>query len=175
MKKEIFEKVVDVKGYIDGYVNVEKFLEYCKACPNYDKIWSCPPYGFDPMEIWNKYEKLYLYAVKFSLDDVNTEEEARELMLKVKDEMSQALYEKEKEIPGSLSLSAGSCSKCGPGNCQKTCSKPCAYPEAMRYSIESIGGDVGRTLSKLMNIDLLWVEEGKLPEYYVLVGGLLYN
>lgn len=175
MKTEIFEKTVKTKEYIDGYVNVEKFLEYCKACPNYHKVWSCPPYDFDPMDIWARYENLYLYAVKFTLEEVNSEEEARKLMLKVKEEMSQTLFQKEEEIPGSLSLSAGSCSQCGTGNCQKACGKPCRNPEAMRYSIESIGGDVGRTLSKLMNIDLLWVEEGKLPEYYVLVGGLLYN
>lgn len=175
MKKEVFEKTVDVKEYIEEYVNVEKFLECCKACPNYDKIWSCPSYEFDPMDIWKKYEKLYLYAVKFTLDDLDSEEAAKARMLKMKDEMSQHLFEKEKEIPGSISLSAGSCSICGAGNCTKLEKKPCKHPETMRYSVESLGGDVGRTLSKLMNIDLLWVEEGKLPEYYVLVGGLLFG
>lgn len=42
----------------------------------------------------------------------------------------------------------------------------------MRYSIESIGGNVGLTVSKLMGIELEWVQEGKLPSYFVLVGGL---
>lgn len=175
MRREIFEKTVDVKQYIEGYVNVEKFLECCKACPNYDKIWSCPSYDFDPMDIWTKYEKLYLYGVKFSLDDLETEAQAKERMLKIKEEMTAYLFQKEKEYEGSISLSAGSCTICGPGNCTKIEKMPCKHPDTMRYSIESLGGDVGRTLSKLMNMDLLWVEEGKLPEYYVLVGGLLYN
>ena len=43
----------------------------------------------------------------------------------------------------------------------------------MRYSIESLGGNVGLTVSKLMGIELEWVTEGKVPSYFVLVGGLL--
>lgn len=43
----------------------------------------------------------------------------------------------------------------------------------MRYSIESIGGNVGLTVSKLLGIQLEWLKEGQVPEYFVLVGGLL--
>ena len=43
----------------------------------------------------------------------------------------------------------------------------------MRYSIESLGGNVGLTVSKLMGIELEWMEEGKIPSYFVLAGGLL--
>ena len=78
----------------------------------------------------------------------------------------------EKEYPGSISLSAGSCSLCKDG-CTRAVREPCRYPEMMRYSIESLGGDVGRTVSKLMGYELEWIEEGKLPSYFVLVGGLL--
>lgn len=31
---EKFEKEINVKEYVEDYVNVEEFLEYCKACPN---------------------------------------------------------------------------------------------------------------------------------------------
>ena len=43
----------------------------------------------------------------------------------------------------------------------------------MRYSIESLGGNVGLTIEKLMGIQLEWMEEGKLPHHFVLVCGLL--
>lgn len=43
----------------------------------------------------------------------------------------------------------------------------------MRHSIESLGGNVGLTCSRLMKIELMWMEEGKLPPYFVLVCGLL--
>ena len=44
----------------------------------------------------------------------------------------------------------------------------------MRYSIESLGGKVGLTASKLLGINLQWIEAGQIPDYFVLVGGLLY-
>lgn len=43
----------------------------------------------------------------------------------------------------------------------------------MRYSIESLGGNVGLTIEKLMGIHLEWMEEGRLPHHFVLVSGLL--
>ena len=87
--------------------------------------------------------------------------------------MSRELMEREKEFPESVSLSAGSCDLCKEEGCTRKDGKPCRYPDKLRYSIESLGGDVGRTVSKLMGYELEWVEEGKVPSYYVLVGGLL--
>ena len=50
---------------------------------------------------------------------------------------------------------------------------PCRYPETMRYSIESLGGNVGLTIEKLMGLKLEWMEEGRLPHHFILVCGLL--
>ena len=94
-------------------------------------------------------------------------------MFEVKKDMSRELYEMEKEYPGSISLSAGSCDLCKEEGCSRVKGEPCRYPDQMRYSIESIGGNVGKTVSKLMGYELEWVEEGKVPSYFVLVGGLL--
>ena len=174
MKKEKFTKVIATKDYIKKYVNVEEFLDKCKECHNYNKIWTCPGFDFDPMDIWNKYDNLFVLAVKFTLEDLDTQEEANERMLEIKDEISQELFEMEKSKNGSISLSAGCCTQCGNGNCTREQGKECRYPEKMRYSIEALGGNVGMTIRDLMGIELLWCEQGKLPEYYVLVGGLLY-
>lgn len=62
---------------------------------------------------------------------------------------------------------------CKGEGCSRPLGEPCRRPGDMRYSIESIGGNVGLTVSKLMGIELEWVQEGKLPSYFVLVGGLL--
>ena len=86
--------------------------------------------------------------------------------------MSQALFRLEEKFPGSVSLSAGSCSLCH-DNCTRPDGLPCRYPDKLRYSIESLGGNVGLTLSQCMGIDLEWMEEGRLPHYFVLVSGLL--
>lgn len=178
---ERFEATVPVAEYVKNYVDVDTFLECCRACPNYEKVWSCPPYDFDVLEYWNKYTTLELVAVKIVFDEayagkVFPSQELQEIMdasLKtVKQELSGELFDREQKTPGSISLSAGSCLLCK-GSCGRKENEPCRFPDQMRYSIESLGGNVGLTLSKLMGIGLEWMEEGKLPHYFVLVCGLL--
>ena len=166
------EKLIKVSDYLDRYVNVEEFLQYCKKCNNYEKLWSCPSYDFNPEDYWEEYDELIVVARKIIFGEGVDQDRIYEIMLEVKEDMSRELYELEKQYPGSISLSAGSCSLCKDG-CTRAVGEPCRYPEMMRYSIESLGGDVGRTVSKLMGYELEWIEEGKLPSYFVLVGGLL--
>lgn len=192
LRTERFEKEIPVEEYLEGYVAVEEFLELCKACPNYGNVWSCPPYDFDVLAYWRRFSRLRVIARKIYLNGVSTEAEASALLASVKDDMSAELYELEASVPGSMSLSAGSCALCrglreepktegeekpyvslGGSCCTRPSGAPCRHPENMRYSIESIGGNVGLTCRKLMGLPLEWVEEGKLPSYFVLCGGLL--
>ncbi|MBR5128978.1 MAG: DUF2284 domain-containing protein [Firmicutes bacterium] len=166
------EKTIKVDEYIKGYVNVEEFLQYCKECKNYEAVWSCPSYNFNPEDYWKEYDEFLIVARKIIFGPDVDVARSFEIMYEVKDDMSRELYELEKEYPGSISLSAGSCSMCKEG-CTRIEGLPCRYPDLMRYSIESLGGNVGKTVSKLMGYELEWVEEGKLPSYFVLVGGLL--
>ena len=53
---EKHEAEISIKDYMEQYVNVAEFLEYCKACPNYDQIWACPSYDFSPEDYWKKYK-----------------------------------------------------------------------------------------------------------------------
>ena len=105
-----------------------------------------------------------------------TQEELQEIIRTVlkteKHRLGEELLEKEKQYPGSVSLSAGSCDQCASG-CSKEQGNPCRFPETMRYSIESLGGNVGLTIEKLMGLKLEWMEDGKLPHHFVLVNGLL--
>ena len=72
VKGEIFMYTVEKfeKEYVEDYVNVEEFLEYCKACPNYEKVWSCPSYDFSPIDYWNRYSRIYIVARKIIFDDI---------------------------------------------------------------------------------------------------------
>ncbi len=170
------EREITVEEYIKDYVNVEEFLECCKECPNYSTVWSCPPYDFDPKEYWKKFSTLKVIARKINFDQEqigDDTEKMKALLEEVKGQMSDELYKMEKQYEGSTSLSAGSCSLCAKEGCTRPQGSPCRHPEEMRYSIESIGGNVGLTVSKLMGIELEWVENGKMPSYFVLVGGLL--
>lgn len=196
-KIERFEKEISVADYLEDYVAVEEFLEYCKACPNYGRIWSCPPYDFDVMAYWQKFSRLRVFARKISLSGITEQSEASALLESVKADMRRQLYELEAQIPGAVSLSAGSCSLCrsagggddagdvaetgggdnvtckNTGGCARTSGQSCRYSDRMRYSIESLGGNVGLTCRKLLGIRLEWMEEGKLPSYFVLAAGLL--
>lgn len=174
MKIETYEKTIAVSEYVEGYVNVEEFLECCRACGNYNRKWCCPSYDFDPVEdYWKKFDNFHVIAKKMILRE-EEKENWENLMTEVKSELTKQLFEEEEKHEGSRSLSAGSCHICGEDNCSKPLGHPCRYPEKMRYSIESLGGNVGLTASKLLGLELQWIEEGKVPDYFVLVGGLLY-
>lgn len=178
----IHRQSISVEEYIEDYVNIPTFLECCKACQNYEKRWSCPPFDFDVIEYWKAHETLDVIGVKIIFDEsmlqkTYTKEEINQIindcLWKEKEKMTDTLMEEEKKYPGSVSLSAGSCLLCGDMPCSKEEGLPCRHPEKMRYSIEALGGDVGRTGSKLLGVDLEWMEEGKLPHHFLLVGGLL--
>ncbi|MBQ1959281.1 MAG: DUF2284 domain-containing protein [Firmicutes bacterium] len=170
---EKFEKEISTELYLEHFVNVEEFLEYCKVCPNYGRLWSCPPYDFNPEDYWKKYSSLLVTGYKINFGPEVTEKRSMEIMTEVKNRIAEELFAMESAEPGSMSLSAGSCGICGTDCCTRLEGKPCLHPEKMRYSIESLGGNVGKTVSKLLGIELEWIEEGKLPSYFVLCGGLL--
>ena len=170
-----FEKNISVDDYLEGYVNVGEFLEYCKECRNYDKVWSCPPYDFEPEDYWKGFRELYILGYKINFAGDASENRSIEIMAEVKKKLSEELFALEDEFEGSISLSAGSCSICmdEKESCTRKDGEACRYPDKMRFSIESIGGNVGKTIHDLLGISLCWIEEGKVPEYFVLAGGLL--
>lgn len=176
-----FTAEISVPEYLDRFVDIPTFHEACRTCSNYNHIWSCPPYDFDVLEYWNRFRTLRLLAEKITFSPEltsrsYTSEELQTLLAQVlpveKQHLSDLMMAEEKKISGSISLSAGNCTVCQ-GNCTRSQGKPCRFPDQMRYSIESLGGNVGLTISKLMGIRLLWMEEGRLPDYFVLVSGLL--
>ena len=110
---EKFEKSILVADYMRDYINVQEFLDYCRRCPNFDKVWSCPSYDFEPEEYWKKYNSLYVLGYKINFDGSESEERSLEIMAEVKEKVTAELFEMENTHPGSVSLSAGSCSLCG--------------------------------------------------------------
>lgn len=163
---------ITVDDFKKKHIDVEKFLGFCKACPNYSKIWSCPSYDFDPMDVWNKYSYLTLLSYKITFENENSEER-EEAMLKVKMMLLKELLQVESYNPDSLALGAGACNLCGKENCARRYNEPCRNPQYMRYSIESLGGDVVGALKEYFNLEISWGENGDMPPYIILLGGLL--
>lgn len=179
---ERYEATVPVEEYVEQCVDVPEFLEYCRQCDNYERLWSCPSFSFDAEAYWRKYKTFRIVGLKilFSPEVIGrtyTGEERQELINEVlwkeKRKLGQELLELEREIPGSISLSGGHCTECAPGSCTRLQAKPCRFPEQLRYSIEALGGNVGLTVTKYLKQKLLWIEEGKMPEYLMLICGIL--
>lgn len=162
---------MDMDSFLKLYVRPEDFISRCQACPNYGKLWSCPPYSFDVREFWKGFAKIKVTAYKI-ISDKDGDKIHRDLA-EAKKLLGAELEAEAKKHPGSISLAAGCCELCG--TCSRLEGRPCLFPEKMRYSIESLGGDVVKTLKDLFNIELQWITQDRLPDYMVLVGGLLLN
>ena len=168
-----FEAEIDIETYVKDYVDVETFQACCKACPHYNTVWSCPPYDFNPLDYWNSFDRFLVVGYQLTFGSDRTSEAMTEALVDFKQKLADEMYAMEEELPGSESLLTGDCRICE--GCTKSEGMPCRFPEKMRYSIAALGGDVGKTISDLCGIELEWIEEGKLPEHYALVGGLLKN
>lgn len=182
-RTERFETTVSVEKFYRDCVDVDYFLGLCKQCPNYGKIWSCPAYDFDVRAYWKKYQTLKIIGTKvFVPDEIQektwTPEEMKDLyrkiLLPVRKQQMEELFELEQAIPGSVQLGAGSCVLCAENTCARLEGKPCRFPDKMRYSIESLGGNVSKA-AEYIGQTMEWAGEDRLPHYFLLVCGLLYN
>ena len=171
---------VDVDEYYEKYVNFEKFSKLCEEeqeLLGYN--WSYPPFDFDPDEIWHSYNKLKIIAFKidFSDEELNhtfSDEELQYVLKRferMKIKLMNEIYILENE--DSLGLFLGKCNLCM--KCTRDFNLACKMPFKMRYSIEALGGDVDKTVEDLFECKILYAQNGKLPEYLMFVGGLLYD
>ncbi|MDO4987415.1 MAG: DUF2284 domain-containing protein [Synergistes sp.] len=172
-----YSAVCSCDDFVKSCVNVEKFLKLCKECRNYGNNWMCPPFDFDPMDVWKRYDTVRLEAVqivpaqttKRLCCDVTVY--AYDILTEVKKKLRAELLEEEKKIKGSMSFYAGSCDVCA--ECARIRGEKCRFPETARHSIESIGADVSIAVKKYLGLDILWIKDCKLPEYLTLAAALL--
>ncbi len=174
------ERDVELKGFIADCVDVERIKSYCKECPRYCKVWSCPEHDFDPFLYWKLFSGLRIYFRKLILpEELTCLSLSKEEQAKIID----AIFFKERkhfndqlralETPESISLHVGHCDVCGKENCARRIGKPCRFPKKKRYSMESLGADVMIVSEKYFGEKLQWTTPDKLPEFFSLVGGIL--
>ena len=175
----IFHNKMTIHDFIDKYQNQEKYIVYCRNCPNYNNRWSCPPLSFDVNEYLNKYNWIYLIAKKIDLsaelikrtDTVQKIKQATyDILWPEKSDLAEKLLSLEAIYPSSISLSAGGCSLCQ--NCARTTNEPCRFPNKMRYSLDSFGFDLSAITRDLLGYEIKWCND-RLPDYYTLVHALL--
>ena len=179
---KILTAEADMKDFIEHCVDVDRFLKCCEECPNFGKTWSCPPYDFNPLDYWNRFQTFYLYAVKtitppqlleqsYELNDLMRL--GGEITLSAQNDMQAHLEAEQKKFPRSKVIGGGRCMLCREAGCARLKNEPCRSPDRMSYSIESLGGNVQETLNRYLKEDICWGKDGHLAPYYIRIGGLL--
>lgn len=169
--------IVQTEEYkLNKYVNYDRFSELCKeGCPNYAEKWACPPYSPSYTDFTKQYEKVAVCLLTMDMDQFsyikNDYLKVRAANTILKSRIDKALRQlKSQNRPY---ISTGSCRLCKPCRCKSK--QPCAHPDIMSYSFESLGMDVSTMVKDLFDIELLWYKKGHVPQYTSAVAGLLSN
>ncbi|MEG1642266.1 MAG: DUF2284 domain-containing protein [Synergistaceae bacterium] len=179
-KTEVITRTLSVSDMMTRYYKPNVFIEACKFCPSYGKLWSCPPDLPPTTEILKGYNTVILSAIKvvYTTSDIilsRTMSVAERNEFKdntygvVKATLNEAMLNIEKIIPNSLSVAAGECKSCP--FCTRQENKPCRFPEKMRYSFSALGFDITNMSNEVMNLELLWSDK-ELPEYLTAITAL---
>ena len=170
------ETTIAADEFVRRYRDVERFEAFCKQCPSYGKVWSCPPFDFDARTLSDGFKTVTLTGTTIEFDEdtraaCTTAEQAsaigREAMENVWKSLLPSLYEKERQSPGSRCFTFR-CAFC-PEGCTRPEGKPCRHPDKLRHSLEAVGFDIGAMTKDLLGIDLEWSTDGSLPKHLTLV------
>lgn len=173
---EDFTATIPVADYIAHYRDAEKFIAFCRQCRRYNTYWACPPFTFNVDQYLSRYEIALIVGTKITplhpekiTDPIAYGNGLMETERRRTDEL---LLEMEKTYNG-RAFFPGSCLLCP--SCTRTEGTPCLYPEKVRPSLEACGFDIGKTTTELLNIELKWGENGKMPEYITLVSAVFFT
>ena len=162
--------------YIDRFRDADRFIACCRACPNYGRSWGCPPFDFDVEARLRSYRRVLLVATRITPTVQGLPIDlSRPLIHPERIRLERRLHELARPYDGLPCAYAGSCLYCPAGNCTRPEGAPCRHPELVRPSLEAYGFDIGRTLSELFGLELIWGSEGRMPETLTLVCGLFHN
>ncbi len=170
---------IDMPRFRKKYQDRDKFMAFCRECPRYDSLWSCPSLSFDVDKFLEPYVWINLLCAKIHLDDetiraADTADKIKamgwDIVSVVKLDTDDRLRKLEAQVPESLSLSSGGCNLCK--NCTRKSGSPCRQPDKMRYSLDAFGFDLTAITKDVFHIDILWCKDS-LPKYFTLIHGLL--
>lgn len=168
-----------VEQWMRDFWRPEELAHSCEGCPDYGRVWSCPP-GVPPAdEAFRRFRTVHVigiqvcYTAGTRAQAVTPEETDRlreETYGKVKRGLLESLLALEGVCTGAWTVAAGRCELCR--RCARQDGRPCPTPERMRYSFSAFRFDLGRMAEELLGVKLLWAAEG-LPEYDVAMAAFL--
>ena len=122
-----------VARWLDAYCRPERFRDACQACPDYGKVWSCPPGVPDARTAFAPFRTVCLVGVRVdyapeTIAGAVTPERTEELRQAsygvVKKQLLSTLLELEKAVPGSWTVAAGPAGRGGPAGSGRGCGTP---------------------------------------------------
>ena len=171
---ERMEAELDVRDYIAGYRDVERFEQCCRQCPNYGRRHGCPPFDEDTTARIMQYHRVRILGVKVTPQGERQPlSAANDLIEPVVLEMNRQLLQLEQEMSGMACGFVGKCPYCSEP-CSRLDGKSCRHPDKMRPSLEALGFDVTKTASQLLGIEMQWGIDGMMPDYLVLICAVFY-
>ena len=171
---ERLEAELDVREYIAGYRDVERFEQCCQQCPNYGRRHGCPPHDEDWTARIMRYNRVRILGVKVTPQGERQPlSAANDLIEPVVLEMNHQLLQLEQEMGGMACGFVGKCPYCNEP-CSRLNGEPCRHPDKMRPSLEALGFDVTKTASQLLGIEMQWGVDGMMPDYLVLICAVFY-
>ena len=166
-----FEKELSIDELLSTYFDFEKTHKLCSACSGYAQTWACPPFDFEPEDFFRQYSVFRLIVDRIDNAGAADVDEAQQRLFTEKDRYDQEMLDLEKSIPGSYGLAAQECVQCK--KCARLSGHPCVHPDKMRYSLEAIGCFPVELVHDKFGFDILWSDGESIPEYYLLVAGVL--
>lgn len=173
---EYYTADIETGEYIAGYRDEQRFIELCKECPNFGNSWGCPPFDYDTEEFLRQFKFAHILATKVIPKEKNIPFcKSGELIYPERVRIESKMLELERKYDGRAFSYVGSCLHCGGAECRRKFKKPCLHPDKVRPSLEAYGFDIGKTLSELFGIQLIWGKDGILPDYLVIVSAIFHN
>ena len=169
-RRDSFEIELSVDTFLCAYFDPELTLSRCRACSGYGGTWSCPEFGFSLQEYWRRFSTYTVCVERLWLEEAETAEEAQAILSGEKPVFNRRMLERERS-EGGTALYAQECEECA--RCARLDGEPCRFPQIMRYSIESLGGNAAKLIREELGFDILWSQDGSVPAYYLLIGGIL--
>ena len=164
---------------LNDFRDPEKFLSYCRECPNFGTRYSCPPHEIDDELFLGKYSHAHFILTRIIYDEETIllskgdKEKQNEILYETREKVLRDVEDQKlvKELyTGGVSVSSSSCSLCK--TCAVTTGESCRHPEKMRFAIDSFGFDITKIMTELFEIELSWPDD-TIPGYQCLVGMFL--
>ncbi len=166
-----YEMDMSIEELLGDYWDYEFTLSKCRDCSGFGKTWSCPEFDFDPSDFFRRYSSFHLVVDKVDNAGTASMEEAVDRLLLEKRSFDKDMRDMEADIPGSYGLAAQECIECN--KCARLSGKPCIHPEIMRYGLEALGVFPVKLAKDKFDLETIWSDGTSIPEYYLLIAGIL--